>query len=48
MTLRKKGRSRPRAVIRECPLWVDSCRSRRAHCAGQIRCKQLVKSNANG
>lgn len=27
MTLCKKGRSRPRAVIRECPLWVESSRS---------------------
>lgn len=26
---------------------VASCRSRRLHCTGQIRCKQLVKSNAN-
>ena len=29
-------------------LLADSCRSRRTQCAGQIRCKQLVRLNSNG
>jgi hypothetical protein len=27
--------------------WVDFCQSGATQCAGQIRCKRLVKSNAN-
>ena len=37
----------PTVACRQRRLWVASCRSRRLHCAGQIQCKQLVRSNAN-